>query len=470
MNFGLSGLASGFDWKSLVDQLIELERTPIHRLNQDIGNNALQVDRLSQLNTRFSTLQTDTKALGEAGLFDGRTAASTTSGSTWAATATAGTTTGSYKLDVTQLATAAKSTGQADISSALNATDDVSGLTIANLATATAVTAGKFSVNGQQIEVELTDSLQDVFDAISTATGGEVTASYSNATDRITLSGSSSVMLGAANDTSNFLAAMRLANNGTSTISSSGNLGSADTTATLSNARLAAAITAVDGSGDGSFTINGESISYNVNTDTLATVMERINSSDAGVTASYDGTTDQMVLTNKVTGDLGISVSESAGGLLDALGLTGSATFTNGLNAEYTLNGGGVLTSTSNTLSSVSHGIEGFEVTVDEVTEQTITVASNTDAMTAAVEKFIESFNAAQSYIEDQTKITTSSQGDVTTSPLSDNREVQAWARTLRVSAFEEVSGLSGDSPAWNTWESILRPAPMSWKSRIRPS
>lgn len=444
MQLGLSGLASGFDWKSLVDQLIDLERAPINRLNRDIGTNAIQVDRLAQLDTRFGTLQTDVNALGESGLFAGRTAVSTTMGSSWSAHAATGATTGSFKISVSQLAAAAKSTGQANISSPLNATDDVSGLTIANLATSTAVTAGKFSVNGKQIQVALTDSLQDVFDAMATATGGEVTASYSSATDRITLSGSTNIMLGAANDTSNFLAAMRLANNGTASISSSASLGSANTTATLVNARLATAITAVDGTGEGSFSINGEAISYNVNTDSLATVMNRINDSAAGVIARYDGASDRMILTNKVTGDLGISVSETAGGVLDALGVTGGATFTSGLNAEFTINGGAVLTSTSNTLSSVSHGIEGLEVTVDEETTQTITVASDTDAMQSAIEKFIASFNSAQSYIEGQTQISTNSQGEVTTSALTNNREVQAWARTLRVSAFEEVSGLSG--------------------------
>ena len=38
----------------------------------------------------------------------------------------------------------------------------------------------------------------------------------------------------------------------------------------------------------GSFTVNGVSISVNKDTDSLASIITRINSSGAGVTASYD--------------------------------------------------------------------------------------------------------------------------------------------------------------------------------------
>lgn len=233
----LSGLASGFDWKSLVDNLMELERTPITRLQAEKTINERKVNALAGLNTRLAELKTATAALQTAGLFSGRTAASTSANSNWLATAGAGTATGNYTFNILELASATRRVGTTDIGLGISATDDVSGVTLATLPTSTAVKPGTFTVNGQAVTVDLTDSLADVFNKISTATGGEVTASYNSADDKIELSGASEIVLGAANDTSNFLAVARLNNNGTGTISSGTALGSTNVSTPLASAR-----------------------------------------------------------------------------------------------------------------------------------------------------------------------------------------------------------------------------------------
>lgn len=442
----VAGLASGFDWKSFVDQIMDVERAPADRLEREKATNSQKVTQLSTLGTRIADLRSAAQALQVATLFGQRTTSLSVANSTWSAAAATDTATGAYTIAVSQLATQAKLAGAADVGRALNPSgNDVSGLTLANLPVAQAVTAGTFSVNGQRVTVALTDSLQSVFDAISTATGGDVTASYDHTTDRITLvSTDGPVMLGAANDTSNFLRALKLGNNGTDTVTSSAALGSVKTSATLANANLSTAITAVDGAGAGSFTINGVAISYNVNTDTVASVASRINASSAGVTAAYDAANDKMVLTNKSTGDLGISVSEAAGGLLGALGLTSGTTFTRGDNAEFTLNGGATLTSTSNTLDSSAHGVDGLSVTVNSEQTQTIAVGTDTTAVKTKVQGFIDSFNAVQQFLDSVTKITTDSKGKVTAAVLANNREVQEWGRSLRTMAFASISGLTG--------------------------
>lgn len=438
----LSGLVSGFDWKTLVDQLMTAEHIPADKLATEKATNNSKVTALENLKTRLTALQTSATALGTDGLFSSRKAATATVNSTWKLAAATGTATGSYTIDVTQLATASRRTGTSDIGSPLNTTDDVSGLTLANLPTASAITAGTFSVNGQKVTIALTDSLDQVFAAISTATSGAVTASYDHTTDKITLSGGS-LVLGAANDTSNFLSAMRLANVDGSTAESTTRLGSVSKSSVLASARLQSAITAVDGSGNGTFSVNGVAIAYNLNTDSLSAVLQRINQSGAGVTASYDSSNDRVVLSNSVTGDIGIGVSEAAGGLMDALGLSSNLTLTRGNNAEYTINGGATLTSTSNTLSATSHGIEGLSVTVDTEAEQTISVSGDTAGMRTAIDDFIAKFNDVQSYIDTATKITTTN-GKVTAAVLSSNQEIQSWASSLRSKVFSAVPDLSG--------------------------
>ena len=442
----VAGLASNFDWKSFVDQIMEVERTPAARLEKEKSTNNQKVGLLATLGTRLTSLQEAAQALQSTTLFGKRTATLSSSSSTWSAAAATSTATGSYKFSVSQLATAATLKGASDVGSALNpSSDDVSGLTLANLPLAQAVTAGTFTVNGAQVTVALTDSLEDVFDAISTATGGDVTASYDHSTDKVTLvSTDGSLMLGAANDTSNFLRALKLGNNGTTTVESSAQLGSLKTSATLSNANLATAISGTNSDGTGEFTVNGVAISYDVDTDTISTVLERINDSTAGVSATYDSVNDRVVLANTSTGDVGISVSDTTGNLLAALGLTSGTTFTRGDNAEFTLNDGSTLTSLSNTLDESVHGIAGLSVTAKSETTETVTIAADTSAMKTKIEDFIKSYNEVQSFIETNTKVSADAKGNVTAATLAGNREIQDWARSLRSMAFAAVSGVSG--------------------------
>lgn len=441
----LSGLASGLDWKSLVEQLMEIERAPIARMEREQLTNTQRSNALRDLGTKLSSLQTAAGSLKDQTLFSGRTATSATTGSTWKLSPSAGATAGTYSIAVSQLATRARREGAADITSGLATTSDVSGVTLATMRTAGTITAGTFSINGAKVTVATTDSLQTVFAAINTATGGDVSASYDPVTDRVTLDSASDaeITLGASNDTSNFLQVLKLTNNGTGTVASYGSLGAARTGTTLANAGLKTAITAVDGTGAGSFTINGTTIDYNVNTDSLNALMKRINASGAGVTASYDAVNDRVTLSNSSTGDLGLTLSETAGGVLGALGLTSGHTTVRGDNAEFSVDGGPTLISTSNTLDGTAHGITGLSVTADSETTQTITVAADTEKMRGKIDDFITAYNAVNSFIDEKTKVT-SSNDNVTAAVLSSNRDVQNWSRELRSIAFGAVSGLTG--------------------------
>jgi flagellar hook-associated protein 2 len=438
---------SSFDWQSFVDTMISYQSVTITSLQAEQSVNNDKVSALQVLEKDLKDLNTAATALNDSTLFTGRTAASSTAGSTWKVSADAGANLGSYTVAVSQLATASKRTGASDIGAALNAaSDDVSGITLSSMPTATAIKAGNFTINGAQVSIALTDSLKDVFDKITAATGNAVTASYDHTTDKITLSSASEIVLGATNDSSNFLTATRLGNNGSGTVSSSTSLGAVKTTVPLASARLSKAITAVDGSGNGTFKINGVDIAYNVNSDSLSTIINRINQSSAGVTASYDSVSDRMMLANNSTGDVGFGLSETAGGFLDAVGLSMSSTgasTSRGLNALFSINGGATLSSASNTLTSDVTGIAGLSVSANAEGSQTISVTANTDAMKSAIQSFIDKYNIVQSYIDLQTTISVKS-GSVSTSTLSDNREVDAWSRNLRSKAFAAVSGLSG--------------------------
>lgn len=437
---------SSFDWQSFIDKIIQLDSAPITRLQSEQADNLDKVTALNYVETNLQDLQTASKALNASGLFTGRTATSSVTGSTWALTADSGATAGSYAIAISQLATSSQRIGASNIGNAISATNDVSGVTLATLPTSIAATAGSFTINGTQITVDLTDSLQDVFDRISTATNGAVTATYDSTTDKVSLNSASEIVLGSATDSSNLLSALQLFNNGTGTLASSNSIGTVNTKATLANSRLSQAITAVDGSGNGTFTLNGVSIAYNVNSDSLNDVITRINDSAAGVTAAYDTTSDRMILTNKTTGDVGFGLSEATGGLLSSLGVSmnsSGATTARGKNAQFSVNGGSTISSTSNTFSSAITGITGLTVQATTEGTQTITIASNTAAMKTAIQTFIEKYNSVQSFIENQTSVSVKA-GSVSTSILSNTREVENWAHSLRGKVFSAVSGLTG--------------------------
>ncbi len=442
----LTGLYSGLNWNNIISEIIQADGAPVTALQATQTANEAKINSLNAIQTDMSDLETAAQGLGDFGtdVFNDRTAAMTDSTSTWTPAASAGTATGAYTIDVTALATSAQLNGGSRISGPLASSSNVSALTIANLNTATAVTAGTFTVNGQQVSVALTDSLQDVFTAISTATGGTVTASYDPLGDKVDLASTAGpIVLGAANDTSNFLQAMKLTNNGTTAVASSSALGSINESTPLASADLKTALTGLDSSGNGSFTVNGVAISYNANTDTIQSIMGKINASTAGVTASYDPQEDTMALVNNVTGDLGVTAADTAGNLISALGLGAGATLQRGTDAQFTVNNGPLRTSTVNQLSSAALGVTGLAVTVNSQTAQTVQVSADTSSMTTAIQSFITAYNNLQTDISNDTQIT-SLNGTVSTSVLSGNFDVTSWGEGLRSLAFGALNAVGG--------------------------
>ncbi len=440
----VSGLVSSstFDWKSIVDQLIAAESKPIERLETTKTTNTEKTTALAAIKTAFTDLQDSVQAMRADEIFSLRTVSSDLASTTWKTTSASNTPVGAYTFNVTRLATKAQQVGALNAGASLSATNNVSGLTLANLNIATAITAGKFTVNGAQVNVATTDSLQDVFAAVSTATGGDVTGSYDPLEDKISFTSGSNaeIILGSSIDSSNFLSAMKLSNAGTSTVSSAARLGTVNLyTATIANSGLATPVT-----GSGSFSLNGVAISYDASTDRMGDLLSRINSSGAGVKASYDSSADRFTLTNSTTGDSGMGISDPSG-FLAALGLTTGAggAFARGVNAQFSVNGGATISSASNTLSSSFHGITGLSVSVDSLSSQTLSVQSDGASMATYIQDFVTKFNTVQEMIATDTEVVVSGT-NVSKAVLAGNREVEAWSSRLRAMAFDVIGGLSG--------------------------
>ena len=441
MELGLSGLASNFDWRTLVDKLTEVEGLPQNRLLVEQSGLQSRKNAYGSIQTQLGVLRNRVTTLNNAKIFDSRLAQ--VADSTIATvTADAGAALGTYSFNFTQLATAAVQQGTADAGKALNATNDVSALVLSSAGFAANVTAGTFTVNGKTITIATSDTLQAVFNQISSATTGAVTASYDAATDKITLSSASAIVLGSATDTSNFLSLAKLYNNGTGTVASASKLGSVKLTGVLSSANLATTISD-GGGGAGVFKINGVSISFSASADSMSNVLQRINDSTAGVTATYDAVNDRFLLTNKSTGDMGISLQDVTGNFLAATQLSGSA-LQRGKNLLYTINGGGQLVSQSNTLTEASSGLTGLSVTALKQASTTVTVSSDTAKIKTAINDFLSEYNKTQTLINTQTASSTDAKGKVTAGILANDSDAGEIATRLRSTVYSEATGLAG--------------------------
>ena len=76
LDLGLSGLASGFDWRALVDQLVEVERAPQRRLFTEQQDLETRKTAYNSIATQLSVLQNRVNDLNDGELFDSRLAES----------------------------------------------------------------------------------------------------------------------------------------------------------------------------------------------------------------------------------------------------------------------------------------------------------------------------------------------------------------------------------------------------------
>ncbi len=444
----LSGLASGMDWTTIINEMVAAEQAPETQMEAQQTTLKNEGAAYTTLGTDLTTLQKDVTTLVDPSFYESRTAASSNS-SVASATAATGTPLGTYSFDISTLAASASWLGASAAVNPLSPTDDLSDVTVAGAGFATPVTAGTFTVNGQPITIAGTDTMQSVINQLNGVAG--ITAAYNSSTDEITLNSSSPIVLGNTTDTSNFLQAAQLYTgnevNDTSTgggysVTSASALGGINLDSTLSSANLATPITG-DSTGAGQFEINGVAINYNTSTDTISSVLQAINDSAAGVTATFDASNNQIQLTNKSTGNVGITMQDVTGTFLAATGLSGGH-LVQGTDLEYTVNGGGTQTSHSNTIDAGSAGITGLSVTALGKGTASITVGSDTSSIATAIQSFVTDYNAAQNYISSQITTTTSSTGTATPGTLTGDINVEGIADQLRQLTDAAPSGLTG--------------------------
>lgn len=158
-----------------------------------------------------------------------------------------------------------------------------------NFEAGTSVGAGTFEVNGAVISVAANDSIDSVLAKITASAAG-VDASFDASSEAVVLTQrtlGSAAHISVANDTSGFLAATKLA--------AAGEVLGQDGDPT---AQPIADVPELAGVADGQLSINGVAISVTIATDSLGDVLDRINASAAGVTATLDPQSQRVSITS----------------------------------------------------------------------------------------------------------------------------------------------------------------------------
>ena len=255
---------------------------------------------------------------------------------------------------------------------------------------------GKFYINGVEIEIsDYTKLTPNELMAKINGSGAGVTMTYDYEKNIFQISnndgGAVELTLGNEGlDTSNFFEVFKVGLNSGSTYVRGQNTGSLDTTKVID--KLDPSFTYPIKSG--TFSINGISIYVDTTTDTVDDVINKVNKSGAGVTMTYDSTTDKFSLTStsgeriKVGGENDTSTFLLSTGLLYSQA-TETAIGTEGKDAVFTMNGV-KYTRDSNEVSDV---VPGMSFTINSTGTTVFSVKIDTDKAVSALAEFASKYN-----------------------------------------------------------------------------
>lgn len=428
-----SGLISGMDTESLIQQIIQVES---RRKTVWSNQQAQLTQRLSSLQALQAQLLGFQSAISQVTVQTAFKSATATSSSESVARVTANSEAapGAYLLEVSQLATNHKIGTSAHASSS-----DALGL------------SGSFVVNGKQVTVVASDNLRDIAARINNAKAG-VTASVlsvSSSEHYLVLTAQNS---GASN-------AISLNDLGSDNVLQS--LGLVTATTSLKNPitngaqsdKFADTSTAIDtlmaltNAPSGTIQINGVNIAIDLASDSLNAIASKINGASAGVTASVvtaddNGTTRYRL---QITGASTPTFTDDQH-ILETIGILKSG-YGNELvqakDAQFKIDNMS-LTSSTNVLTNIIQGVTITLMDADATNPKrtTITVSRDIGSIKNAIQGFVKAYNDTIDLIKKYDYFDTET---YETGPLFGNATVNALVSDLMATVSGTVAGLTSD-------------------------
>jgi flagellar hook-associated protein 2 len=455
----ITGLVSGLDVDSIVEQLMEAEKQPLYKLEQQLQLATWKQDAyreiISQLtafsDTYFDYANSTSNMLSQTSYIKYSTSSSDDSIVT--VSTTSDVEAGTHTVEVENLATKA-------IYESVSVTETITGLSAADFSEA----AGKtfvLTIDGTSKTITISNSVTDISGlqtAIDNAVGSgkiEVSDTNGDGTGYLTLSkvedsGIGTIALSEGSGTS------ALSDLGFSDDDQLTNyLDTSETLETIAN-RLGETFS-FDEDGNINLTINEVDFSFSQSTS-LEEMMEEINDSDAGVTMKYSETSDTFTIIANETGAAnGIVMSETDSTFLQAAKLTN---YTAGEDAVAIIDGEKV-TRSSNTIT-----LDGvtYELTAESSEEQTVTVSLDADGIYDQIKTFVDDYNSliesineiiSEEYDRDYPPLTDDQKSEMSEDEISQWEEkaktgllerdgtLKSMLSNMRSALYQSVSGVS---------------------------
>lgn len=485
------GIASGIDYNSIISKYTALTMQQATPLQNQVTKLSAQQAELLKIQSLISKFQDSFTALSDPANFTATAATASQTGLvSLSDIPNTSAIPGTYTIKSTQLATATQDRGSISANGTLNqsvplaqagfAITPQNGTNSSGASTPATLTVDGTQITGLDVNSATFTTLLTKLNAVP-----GVSASLNPSGQLvITQTGTTPLTVGSAGDVGNLLHALKLdtasvtsTGSGPSTvwtITSSGPIAGINVASTLNqnnNAGFATAVTA------GSFTINGVAITVDPTQQNLTNVIQAINSSSAGVLATFDQTNQQIVLTNKTTGSQSILLGSSsdtsnflqAAGLLQNYQTPGTlqagATQTAGQSASVTyLDSAGNTKTAYSASNDVTNVIPGIDIKLLQTTTTpfSINVAQDSSALQTDLGNFVTAYNAVMDEINTATQApaigsTTTSTGSQASQQLTNggvlfnNQDVL----TLRDQLINLMTATSATSTSYNSLASV---------------
>jgi len=418
------GIASGIDYNSIIQKYTDLTLAQEKPLETKVTTLNAQQAELLKIHDLVAKFQDTFLAVSDPANFNATTPTSS-NGSAVAASTIAGSvaTPGTYVIKSATLATATQFSNDpaANGTFSYNTALANAGASISpNNGPPGTTTPGQITINGAVLTYDVNSTTLQSFVTnaanVAALNAVGVTLNYNAATQTVTVSSTQPLTLGSATDHGNLLQVLKLDTaqitfaGGTYTATSTSKIGGINVGATLNtsnNAGFATAVTA------GQFSINGVAFTVDPTSNNLNNLLQQINSSSAGVFATYDSANDRVLLTAKSSGPQGITLGSSGdtSNFLKAVGFLANATQPNTLSGgatiavgkaahvQYVDNAGTThdVYSNSNDVTTVVPGVDvKLQQAVDGtvVAPVTISVAQDSTKLQSSIKTFVAAYNA----------------------------------------------------------------------------
>ena len=192
----------------------------------------------------------------------------------------------------------------------------------------------------------------------------------------------------------------------------------------------------------GTVNINGEDITIESD-DTLTLIASKINSANAGVTASILSISDtehRLIIESQTTGAEGITLTDDNDvlktlGILDSVGLKKNI-IRSSADASVKIDGYDIA-STTNTLTDVISGVTLTLKDTNSGSPITLAITENTGAISGKVSALVSSINSVLNYVKTQNTYS----GNSSSTPLMGDINLHTVRNNIIDAIFAEVSG-----------------------------